>query len=413
MKSNHLCWLTPLACLGILAVSESANATVVWTSGFEKGDLSEWTPGVNATKTLAGGMVRQNVVVQQAQVYTGKYACEITVHPDDLFGQYVQDRVDIQHQSTLTAEGKDTWVSGHYLMLADAGMRNEFAFWESNVSSTNVIDFWVEPKGEGGTGTTVNFGVGFLGATQLWSADFVIGKWHQVAIHVHWSTNPKLGGVDVWFDGKQVVTAYAFQTKPDANTLFYQNGLHRKSPPPAGMNIVDTIYIDDFIEADTFAEAQIAAPIDSESDGGTGVATEPEGGAVDASGVEASASTPGSSAGGGASGANDEDASGPTSTAGSSGASGASSPGGSGGAGGSARTSATASGEATSSGALTDQVDSSSKSGCAVSGYHSRVMPLASGLALTAFVLAGRRRARARGGELRSPIPPRNRRGAR
>ncbi len=92
-------------------------------------------------------MVRaKNVVLQQAQVYAGKYACEITVHPDDLFGQYVQDLVDIQHQSTLTAEGKDTWISGYYLMLADAGTRNEFAFWESNVSSTNVIDFWSSPK---------------------------------------------------------------------------------------------------------------------------------------------------------------------------------------------------------------------------------------------------------------------------
>ena len=104
MRSEHLRWVAPLACLGVLAISGSASATVVWTSGFETGDLSEWTPGINATKTLAGGMVRQNVVVQQAQVYAGKYACESTVHPDDLFGQYVQDRVDIQHQSTLTAE---------------------------------------------------------------------------------------------------------------------------------------------------------------------------------------------------------------------------------------------------------------------------------------------------------------------
>jgi hypothetical protein len=85
MRSNHLRWLTPLACLGLLAATGSANATVVWTSGFETGDLSEWTPGINATKTLPDGMVRQNIVVEQAQVYTGKYACEITVHPDDLF----------------------------------------------------------------------------------------------------------------------------------------------------------------------------------------------------------------------------------------------------------------------------------------------------------------------------------------
>jgi hypothetical protein len=378
-----------LAFLAVLAFSGSANAMVVWTSGFEKGDLSEWTPGINATKTLPGGMVRQNVVVQQAQVYTGKYACEITVHPDDLFGQYVQDRVDIQHQSTLTAEGKDTWVSGHYLMLADAGTRNEFAFWESNVSSTNVIDFWVEPKGEGGTGTTVNFGVGFLGATQLWSADFAIGKWHQVAIHVHWSTNPKLGSVDVWFDGKQVVTAYAFQTKPDANTLFYQNGLHRKVQE----NFVDTIYIDDFIEADTFAEAQIAAPIDSESDGGPGVATGPEGGPVDAGRFEASATTADSSTGGPTSGSNDDDASGSGATAGSGGASGASAPSGSGAAGAAVGTSGTVSGASTSSGSAADHVDSGAKSGCAVSGRRARPAPFASVLAILGLALARRRRA--------------------
>jgi len=265
MRTNHLwlLWLSSLVGLSTLALPGVANATVVWTSGFETGDLSEWSPGINATKMVDGG-IRKNVVVEQAVVYAGKYACEVTVHPDDLFGQYNQDRVDIQHQSTLTGEGQDTWISGHYMMPADAGVRNEFAFWESNVSSTNVIDFWVEPKTGGGT--TINFGVGFLGATQLWSADFTIGTWHQVAIHVHWSTNPQLGSVDVWFDGQQVVTAYKTQTKPDANTLFYQNGLHRKDPEP----FVDTIYIDAFVEADTYAEAQIATPTAPEPDGGTG-----------------------------------------------------------------------------------------------------------------------------------------------
>ena len=280
-------------------------------------------------------------------------------------------------------------------MLADAGTRDEFAFWESNVSSTNVIDFWVEPKGEGGAGTSVNFGVGFLGATQLWSADFVIGKWHQVAIHVHWSTNPKLGSVDVWFDGKQVVTAYAFQTKPDANTLFYQNGLHRKVQE----NFVDTIYIDDFIEADTFAEAQIAAPIDSDSDGG-GVTSGPEGGAVDGGSVEASAGTADSGMGA-TSGANEDDASATVATAGSGGASGASSPSGRGASGAAVGTSGTASGESTSSGFAADHVDSGSKSGCAVSGMRARPAPFASVLAILGLALAGRRRARRR--ESRKP----------
>ncbi|HXI56138.1 MAG TPA: heparin lyase I family protein [Polyangia bacterium] len=254
--SWSLCSALPLASLLVVG---PAHAAVVWTSTFEKGNLSEWMPGVNATKGT-----RKNVEVLGEQVHSGSYACKITVHPDDLFGQYVQDRVDIQHQSTLTAEGKDTWISGHYMMPADAGMRNEFAFWESNGSSQNVMDFWVEPKGMMGGGTTINFGVGFLGATKIWTADFTIGKWHQVAIHVHWSVNAQMGSVDVWYDGQQVVTAYKAKTKADGNTLFYQNGLHRRSPG----NFVDTIYIDDFIEADALADVMIAAPTQPPGDGG-------------------------------------------------------------------------------------------------------------------------------------------------
>jgi hypothetical protein len=129
----------------------------------------------------------------------------------------------------------------------------------------------------------------------LWTADFSIGQWHQVAIHIHWSQNAQLGSVDVWFDGVQVVTAHKAQTKPDGNTLFYQQGLHRKVQEP----FVDTIYIDDFIEADTFAEAQIAAP--NQPDGGTAIGPLDSGvtgeGGVTAEGGAATGSASGSGSG--------------------------------------------------------------------------------------------------------------------
>jgi hypothetical protein len=333
---NSPSWPTLFALVGAtVALAAPARATVVWTSTFEKGDLSEWSPGVNPTKTLAGGTVRKNVEVLGEQVHTGRFACKITVHPDDLFGQYVQDRVDIKHNSTLTDEGKDTWVSGHYMMPADAGVRNEFAFWESNVSSQNIMDFWVAPKAGGGT--TVSFGVGFLGATKLWTADFSIGKWHQVAIHVHWSTDKTKGSVDVWFDGQQVVTGAKAQTKPDGNTLFYQNGLHRKVME----SFTDTIYFDDFIEADTMAEAQIGSPaqpgggVDAGTDardaaggggGGTGGAVGAGGGGgTSAAGTTGAAGDAAGAAGGAATGAAGQmtGAAGATGAAGTTGAAGA------------------------------------------------------------------------------------------
>ncbi|HXI59155.1 MAG TPA: heparin lyase I family protein [Polyangia bacterium] len=300
MQSNPVFRLWPFAVFvvagGFSVVSRPAQATVVWTSTFEKGDLSEWMPGTNPTKGA-----RKNVEVLGEKVHGGSYACKITVHPDDLFGGNNQDRVDIQHQSTLTAEGKDTWISGYYLMPADAGMRNEFAFWESNGSSQNVMDFWIEPKGMTGGGTTIGFGVGALASTKLWTADFTVGVWHQVAIHVHWSTSATMGSVDAWFDGQQVVTNHQGKTKADTNTLFYQNGLHRRSPG----NFTDIIYFDDLIEADTFAEAKIMASGQPDTDGGASAD-----GAADSAGTSGSGGSATSGSGGSVGGAGSGGASG-------------------------------------------------------------------------------------------------------
>jgi MYXO-CTERM domain-containing protein len=191
------------------------------------------------------------------------FAGKITVHPDDTFSAD-QIRVDMQHPSTLTDEGKNMWISGHYLLPEDAGGREEFAFFESNSTFQNVMDFWFDAK-QGG-GTTINFGVGFLGQTKLWTADFTKGVWHQVAIHVLWSTNAQTGSVDVWLDGTKVVDAKKAKTKADGNSLFFQTGLHRRMI--YNVTTTDTLYLDDFVEADNEADAKIAAPTQNTGGGG-------------------------------------------------------------------------------------------------------------------------------------------------
>jgi hypothetical protein len=237
-----------------MGVPSSALATVVWTADFEEGNLDEWTPGINN---------EGNVEVLGEQVYMGQYAGKITVHPEDTF-TFEQNRVDIQHQSTLTAEGADTWISGYYYLPEDAKVRNNLGFFESNESYQNVMDFWVEPK-QGG-GTSLVFGVGFLGDTVLWTGDFTAGVWHQIAIHVHWSTNEQMGSVDFWLDGMQVVTGETAKTKADGNTLFFQTGMHRSEVG----QFTETVYIDNFIEADSMADAQIMAPAMAGGAGGAG-----------------------------------------------------------------------------------------------------------------------------------------------
>lgn len=383
-------------CLTALAATY-ARATVTWTATFEKdksGDVcessapgAEFGPGINDTK---GSRINAEVVAMAA--HSGSLGCQVTVHPDDTF-TYGQNRVDIQHQSTLTDEGKDSYLSGYYLMPQDAMVRNEIGFYETNKSSSNAMDIWVAPKTGGGT--TINFAIGFLPDTASWTADFKTGVWHQVGIHVHWSTDKTKGYADIWFDGVQTVSMLKGQTKPDTNTLFYQTGLHRKNT----YQVTDTIYFDDFSEGDSEADMNIAVPSQG-SDGGVsygdGGGTAGGGGAAGLGGAAGSGGTAGSGASGasgttGAAGSTSSGAAGTSGTAGS----GASGTGGSdttGTAG--SNTTGAAGSNAPSAAGTSGAVGRQSSSGCAIAGTSRRADLALAVLSLAALVARSSRRRR-------------------
>jgi hypothetical protein len=361
-----------LAGLGAIAAPAAARATVVWTATMEKGDLSEWTSTTNGTKALDGG-VRKNIEASTDRAYRGQYSCKVTVHPDDDFGQYHQDRADIKHDSTLTGEGKDSYLSGYYFLPEDAKTRDEIAFYETKVTSRNWMDLWLEPKSGGGT--TVKFGIesngANLGSVLVWTGEWKAGVWHQFAIHVHWSTDATKGMVDLWLDGQPVVASYKHKTKFDTNDMFFQTGLHRVLTQP----YTETIYFDDFIESDTLAEAKIMAPVQPSADGGTNLD------AADATGAGGTTGAAGTTGNAGSTGA--------AGTTGAGGTTGAAGTTGSAGATGSAGTTGSA-GAAGATGAGGNRTHSSG--GCAIATDRASLSSLASLLALIGTVIFRRKR---------------------
>jgi hypothetical protein len=380
-----------VAGVSLLALPGLAHATVVWTAGFEvnkSGDVcastmaaAEFTPGA-----IVVNMGRIDAEVLGEQVYAGKLACKVTVHPDDIFGQYKQDRVDVKHNSTLTGEGMDMYLSGHYYLPADAQTRNEFGMFET-MKSLNWMDIWVEPKTAGGT--TIKLGIesngANLGSVPVWSGDFSVGTWHQIAIHVLWSQDPTKGTVDFWLDGKQVVTGFKHKTRPDGTDLYFLTGLHRVLMQP----YTESIYFDDFIEADAQTDIKIGAPGtgSGSTDGGTD-ATQTTGAAgAGAAGANGAAGTSGGAGVSGTAGANG--AAGTTGTAGSStGAAGAPS----GAAGSGAPTGAAGASSTTGAAGATAGGKGHSSGGCSLAD--ARGAGLASVLALLGAVIAARRRKR-------------------
>jgi hypothetical protein len=196
---------------GLLCVTDSASAKVIFKADFETGDLSEW----NATGTNA----------QQLRVQLG--GPKVTVE-----------------------EGSDTYMSFYLYMAEPPKDRDNFFYWEGSPPPRydNVMTWWVEPK-EGG-GTLIKYGTGNLGRNGTeWEADFTIGKWHQLAMHIHWSEDKDKGNTRLWLDGVLVLDK-KLKTKGPESVYFCQPGIHRSPHRPS----VDTIYFDNFILADTLEE---------------------------------------------------------------------------------------------------------------------------------------------------------------
>jgi hypothetical protein len=221
------------------------SAKVLFKAGFETGDLSEWA----GTGTRGQNAKPRNIQVVSDVVHEGKYAAKFTIHADDVFNDR-QLRVQVGGPRITAEEGSDTYMSFYMYMGEAPKDRDNFFYWEGTPPPryNNVMTWWVEPK-EGG-GTLIKYGTGNLGRNGThWEAEFATGKWHQLAMHIHWSEDETKGNTRLWFDGVLVLDK-KLKTKGPESVYFCQPGIHRSPHRPSE----DTIYFDNFVLADTLEE---------------------------------------------------------------------------------------------------------------------------------------------------------------
>lgn len=224
-------------------------AEILFRADFETGDFSQFG---GTSKGARPGHIKVDTEV----VHSGKYSGRFTIHEDDVFNAR-QLRVQANGPRVAVKEGSDTFVSFYICMKEPPRDRDNFFYWEGSPPPrhNNVMTWWVEPK-PGGAGTLIRFGTGNLGRKGvLWEADFIVGRWHQLGMHIHWSEDPERGNVKLWWDG-EVVLDRKVQTKGPEAVYFSQPGIHR-SPHSRS---IDTIYFDDILCATTLEEIEIREP---------------------------------------------------------------------------------------------------------------------------------------------------------
>jgi hypothetical protein len=227
----------------LFASATVASAEVIWRGDFETGDTSQWK-----------GAPKDGVTVVKNPVREGNYALRIDGTNAARKGKL--DRIEFQHQSRPpgTAEGTDRYFGWSvYLPRKLTDANHSLAYFETRKSWSQLMAF--EVRGEDILFTTrVPYKPQWRGKGKM-----TAGKWHDFAVHVLWSRDPKKGFVEVWFDGETVVPLTKTATLKDENVAFFQIGLLRETS-----DVPVTIILDHVIEGTTL-DAVTPPPIDDKN----------------------------------------------------------------------------------------------------------------------------------------------------
>jgi len=217
----------------------NANASILWQGDFETGDISQWNTPINPA----------GLSVTSECVFDGKQAGKVRLTGDDSFlwkGNKQLNRSEFHHRGTagMTHEGKDTFFAfSFYLPKKLSEHKHELGYWESDKSWQQMLRFNI-------TGSELSFQE-TAAKEVLWTLPegAAAGQWHRVALHIRWSTDPKLGSAEVWVNGKHMGKNH-FKNLPARDALmFTQIGILRTQEKS-----IEEILIDGAVETDNLTE---------------------------------------------------------------------------------------------------------------------------------------------------------------
>ena len=226
--------LTRFLFVASLLTTAHVSAEVIWRGDFETGTTEQW-PGAQKS---------ESVKVVTEPVRAGKFA--LRIDGTNAARRKDHDRIEFQHQPKPpgTGEGTERYFGWSiFLPKKLVPGSHTLGYFETRNSWSRLMAF--EAQGEDINCTTrVPYALRWTGRGRL-----TPGRWHDFAVHVRWSRDPKKGFVEIWFDGEKVVPLTNTATLRDENVAFLQVGLFRETS-----DTPETIFIDHGIEATTLAE---------------------------------------------------------------------------------------------------------------------------------------------------------------
>lgn len=211
--------------------SYSYSENLIWEADFSNGDLSGWT----------GLLHEHGLSVQNDCAYRGEWAGQVTLTGEDRFiwrEKKHLNRSEFKYlpQEHLTQPGTETFFGwSFYLPEKLTETRHETGYWESQGSWQQIFRFNI-------VGSDLSFQASGEDKAFWSKPDFALpGKWQDVAMHIHWSTDPEEGFVEVWLNGERQQRNYLATLANDEDPMFVQLGLLRDQQEAVESILFDNI----------------------------------------------------------------------------------------------------------------------------------------------------------------------------
>lgn len=225
--------------------SATAAAAVVFSNGFETGDLSGWDYELNPQ-----GL---SVVTAPEPVLEGTYALRAELTSETVWENGIF-RTEVQHKpdEARASDGAELYFGWSiYLPKALPAGDYQLGYFETRNTYEQVFSLHAE-----GSDLSLYVNKYGEGSPSNHPGLLEVGKWHRIVYHVKWSADRFTGEVSLWWDGVKLVDAMHGKTYL-ADPALVQLGL-LKNPPEPPEPIV--LYVDQVIEGDSYADVSAGIP---------------------------------------------------------------------------------------------------------------------------------------------------------
>jgi hypothetical protein len=216
---------------------------IVWRGDFEPGNISQWT--------RAQQVSADRLQIVTSPVRQGRYALKATVRQGDDPINSSGNRNELVYMSRepVGSEFYYRWGTRFAADFPSARTWQLFTQWHHEGSGGSPpVEFYVY-------GEEIRLNIGGSPGTIVWRTPLVRDRWNDFVFHVKWSADPKVGFVELYYQGQLVLPRRHIATMFPGQLNYLKVGLYRnETVQPTGV-----VYHDGWVQARTLEDALAAS----------------------------------------------------------------------------------------------------------------------------------------------------------